>query len=270
MEETLQERQVNAAFSKQSPVFDRIDEENKLIVWMRQRIHKEVLSFIRKGDHMLELNCGTGIDALYFASQDIRVKATDFAPGMLEQLNRKIIAGNLQHLVTTQRCSFNNLEELGSEQQYDYVFSDFGGLNCTDRLDKVLDNIDGLLKPGGKLSLVIMPRICLWEMMMVFKGYFRTAFRRFRKGGTVAQVEGLPFKCYYYSPDYIINHLGAKYRLLGLKGLAVTVPPPYIEHFIEKHPKLFRRLEKWENKIWNKAPFNRWGDHYIITMEKTG
>lgn len=269
MAATLQEQQVNAAFSKQSPAFDRIDEENKLIVWMRQRIHQEVMSFIRKADYLLELNCGTGIDALYFASQGIRVKATDYAPGMLEQLDQKVKASHLEHLVSSERCSFNNLEQLGATPQYDYVFSDFGGLNCTDKLDKVLHDIDKLLKPGGRVTLVIMPKVCLWEMMMVFKGYFKTAFRRFRKGGATAKVEGIPFECYYYSPRYVIRHLGPSYRLCSLKGLAITVPPPYIERFIEKHPKLFATLERWENKLWARAPFNRWGDHYMITMEKT-
>jgi ubiquinone/menaquinone biosynthesis C-methylase UbiE len=268
MIDVVQEEKASAAFSKQAPVFDKIDEENSLIVWMRKRIHQEVMSFARRDDYMLELNCGTGIDALFFASQGIRVKATDNAPGMLEQLKQKVGSFHLDELISIERCSFNNLEQLGVTPQFDYVFSDFGGLNCTDKLDKVLSNIDKLLKPGGRFSLVIMPKVCPWEMGMLFRGYFKTAFRRFRKGGTNARVEGLPFRCYYYSPDFIRRHLGNGYKLLSLKGLAITVPPPYIEHFAERHPSLFRILERWENKLWDKAPFNRWCDHYIITMEK--
>lgn len=265
---TLQEQQASAAFSKQAPVFDRIDEKNSLIVWMRDRVHKEVMSFVRKDDYLLELNCGTGIDATYFASQGIRVLATDNAPGMLEQLQEKTTAFDLEELISVRRCSFNNLEELGAAQQFDYVFSDFGGLNCTDRLDKVLSDIDRLLKPGGRFTLVVMPKVCPWEMAMFFRGYFKTAFRRFRKGGAGAKVEGLPFRCFYYNPRFIIRQMDNGYKLLGLKGLSITVPPPYIEHFVERHPKLFHTLERWENKLWDKAPFNRWCDHFIITMEK--
>lgn len=268
MTDTAQEKQASAAFSKQAPVFDKIDEENKLLVWMRDRIHREVMSFARKGDYMLELNCGTGIDALYFTSQGLRVMATDNAPGMLEQLQQKIDAGGLQDRISVARCSFNHLEALGTTPQYDYVFSDFGGLNCTDRLDKILDDIDRLLKPGGRFTLVIMPKVCLWEMAMVFKGYFRTAFRRLRKGGVQAKVEGVPFQCYYYDPRFIIAYLGERYKLRSLKGLSIIVPPPYIERFVEKRPRLFRVLEGWENRLYGKAPFNRWGDHFMITMEK--
>jgi len=267
MSERLQEGEVAAAFSKQAPVFDQADEENGIIGWMRRRVHREVMSFIHKDDHLLELNCGTGMDALYFASQGIRVHATDNAPGMLEQLSRKIEDDSLQDRISIQQCSFNSLAQLG-QRQYDYVFSDFGGLNCTDSLGKVLSDIDELLKPGGKFTLVIMPPVCPWELLMVFRGYFRTAFRRFRKGGTRAKVEGLSFQCYYYDPRFIIRHMGAAYSLRSLKSLALTVPPPYIEHFTERYPRLFAKLERWENSLCAKAPFNRWGDHFMITMEK--
>ena len=269
IQDKQQEQDVDAAFSKQSPIFDEIDESNKLLLWMRNRVYNEVLTHIRKDAYMLELNCGTGIDAMFFARKGFRVKATDNAAGMLQQLRAKVDAAGLQDRISVERCSFNNLEQLGSEPQFDYVFSNFGGLNCTDRLDKVLKDIDTLLKPGGSFTLVIMPRVCLWEMLMVFKGYFKTAFRRFRKNGTRARVEGVYFNCYYYSPQYIMSHLPG-YKLQSLKGLAVTVPPPYIEHFTEKHPRLFATLEKWEIKLCDKAPFNRWGDHFAITMQKAG
>jgi ubiquinone/menaquinone biosynthesis C-methylase UbiE len=268
-EDKIQEQNVDAAFSKQSPIFDAIDDGNSLLLWMRNRVYDEVLAHMPKGAYMLELNCGTGIDAMFFAKKGFRVKATDNAAGMLQQLSAKVHAAGLDKQVSVQRCSFNNLEQLGTEPQFDYVFSNFGGLNCTDRLDKVLHDIDQLLKPGGSFTLVIMPRVCIWEMLLFFRGYFKTAFRRFRKGSTRARVEGIYFDCYYYSPKYIMDHLPG-YKLQSLKGLAVTVPPPYIEHFKERHSKLFATLERWENKLCAKAPFNRWGDHFAITMQKAG
>jgi len=228
MMDTLQEQQASAAFSRQAPVFDRIDRENSMLGWMRARVYGEVMRFIRKDDFLLELNCGTGIDALHFASQGIRVMATDNAPGMLAQLRHKVDAESLHHLVSVQRCSFNQLEQLGLEPRFDYVFSNFGGLNCTSDLDKVLRDMDALLKPGGRFTLVMMPKICPWEMALVLRGHFRTAFRRLRKGGVQAKVEGLPFQCYYYNPRFIIRQMGEGYRLCSLKALGIAVPPPYM------------------------------------------
>ncbi|MBL7713312.1 MAG: class I SAM-dependent methyltransferase [Chitinophagaceae bacterium] len=263
-----QEESVSLAFSNQSPEFDRIDEENKIILWIRNRVQQEVLSYIAPRAHLLELNCGTGIDALFFAGNGITVTATDNAPGMLQQLDQKIEQHRLQDQIKTIRCSFNELQQLGTATQYDYIFSNFGGLNCTDQLGKVLKDIHQLLKPGGRFTLVIMPRICPWEILMAAKGRFRLAFRRLKKGPATAKLEGEEFDCYYYSPAFVTRTLGDAFKLLSLKSLSLTTPPPFVEQFIERFPRAFTQLEQWENRLCSKAPFNRWGDHFMITMEK--
>jgi ubiquinone/menaquinone biosynthesis C-methylase UbiE len=267
MADTEQEILVSKAFSTQSSSFDKIDKENDIIGWMRGRVRDEVLKYIPAKAKMLELNCGTGIDSVFFAQKGMEVLATDNAEGMLNELNKKIQAIGLQHTLQTQRCSFNTLELLG-DKKFDYIFSNFGGLNCTEDLAKVLRDTDSLLKPGGFFSFVIMPTICPWEIIMFFKGYFKTAFRRFNANGTSAHLEDTHFKCYYYNPSFVTKQMGESYSLVSLKGLSITVPPPFIEHFIDKHPKLFKLLEKCENSLWDKRPFSSWCDHYIITMQK--
>ncbi len=59
------------------------------------------------------------------------------------------------------------------------IFSNFAGLNCTGKLDQVLLSFDPLLKPGGLVTLVLLPPFCVWETALVLKGKFKTAFRRF-------------------------------------------------------------------------------------------
>ncbi len=267
MKQLQQEKVVSQAFSRQSDIFDNIDNANSIILWMRDRVRKEVQMYIKPLSHILELNCGTGIDSVYFAKLGHRVLATDNAEGMLSALNQKIVSQQLSGVETLQ-CSFNNLEKI-QNQQFDYVFSNFGGLNCTDNLEKILFDIDRLLKPGGSFSLVIMPIVCPWEVLMLFKGYFKTAFRRFKKNGANAHLEGVHFQCYYYNPSYITNRLKKKFKLVSLKSLSLTVPPPYIEHFKENHPRLFNVLERVEDSLCHRYPFNNWGDHYIITMQKS-
>jgi ubiquinone/menaquinone biosynthesis C-methylase UbiE len=267
MQAGQQEQYVSEAFSRQSPVFDAIDDANKTIGWMRERVRAELVQHIHPGASMLELNSGTGIDAIFFAQKGFKVLATDNAQGMLQELDKKRDALGLHNKLQTQRCSFNELEQLFGHK-FDYIFSNFGGLNCSPDLGKILRDVDQLLNPGGYFSFVIMPVVCPWEMLMLFKGYFKTAFRRFGKHGTSAHLEGVHFQCYYYDPSYVVKHTPANYKLVSLKGLSITVPPPFIEGFIDKHPKLFSKLEHIENKIWTKAPYNRWCDHYIITMQK--
>ena len=60
---------VSAAFSKQSSSFDEIEDQNEILKWMRVQIHNHCMRFYKVGDEILELNCGTGIDAVFFADQ---------------------------------------------------------------------------------------------------------------------------------------------------------------------------------------------------------
>jgi len=134
------------------------------------------------GPSILELNAGTGTDAAYFAAQGYRVHATDIAEGMQEKVREKMQLLGLQDRVTTELCSFTALDTLHHKGPYDLIFSNFAGLNCTGELDKVLSSFDPLVKPGGQVTLVILPKFSLWEMLLLFRGKFKTAFRRLLSG----------------------------------------------------------------------------------------
>ena len=264
----IQEQNVNTAFSNQSPIFDDIYDSNQLTSWARKKVHEEVLQFIKKGQLMLELNCGTGTDAIFFANYGVNILATDNADGMIEATSRKINNLNLNERITVKQCSFANLDSLGIEEKFDYIYSNFGGLNCIQDLSPVLTGIEKLLKPGGRFTLVIMPKFCLWELLLIFKGNFKTALRRFKINGTSAKIEGQFFQCYYHSPNAIKKNLKNSFKLIGFKGLAIVVPPPFIENFVERHPNTFKILNWIEAKIDTKYPFCNFGDYYIISMQK--
>ena len=254
---------VSAAFSKQSAVFDRLDEANKLSGHLRTIFRNEVLKHLKPQSEILELNCGTGLDALFFAGKGHQVLATDNAPGMVEKLNEKAVQAGVR--ISSRVLSYHDLSELKG-QKFDHIISNFGGLNCTGDLAHVLDQLPGLLKPGGKVTLVIMPRICPWELVMALKGDFKTAFRRLRKG-TPANVEGVEFLCYYYDPSYVKKHLGDKMRVLSIRGIYISVPPEFYRGFVERYPRAYKLLSKIDRTLSGIWPFNRCCDHFMITMQ---
>jgi hypothetical protein len=166
-------------------------------------------------------------------------------------------------------CSFTQLNQLNQKGPYDHIFSNFGGLNCTGELDKVLLSFDALLKPGGKVTLVIITPFCLWETLLIFKGKFKTAFRRlFSSKGRLAHVEGANFKCFYYNNSFVINILQDSFKALNIEGLCTIVPPSYIEGFAEKHPKTYKFLKNKEDKLKSTWPWKHIGDYFIISLEK--
>ncbi|HEY0680353.1 MAG TPA: class I SAM-dependent methyltransferase [Chitinophagaceae bacterium] len=265
----LNEQMAAEAFNRQSAVFDSLYSGDTIIQYKRARVRDHVNVFLKPKSFILELNAGTGEDAAYFARNGHNVHATDIAAGMQLQLKEKVINAGLQEHVTTEVCSFTDLNNLRQRGPYDLVFSNFAGLNCTGELETVLTQLPALVKPGGLITLVILPKFCLWETMLMLKGKFKTATRRFfNKDGAQSHVEGTYFKCYYYDPGFIIRRLKKSFQPVSLEGLCTIVPPSYMHGFAEKHPKLFQLLVKQENRLKNKWPWKYIGDYYILTMKK--
>ena len=254
------------AFSRQSTTFDAIDAANPVIAWVRDRVREQAIVVMNAGDAVLELNAGTGIDSVFFAQNGMNVLATDAAPGMIREMEAKQRAMPELPLEVS-ACSFLELERLG-DRRFHHVFSNFGGLNCTDRLDVVLRGIDRVLLPNGTCTLVIMPRFSPWETMAALKGNFALAQRRWRKGGAVAHLEGLEFTCHYYSPDHVRRHLGPRYEVIAQRALSLLVPPPHQDGSIARWPRLFRALSNMEDAVAHLPVLRNWGDHFAITLRK--
>ena len=71
------EQAAERAFSKQSAIFDELYSSNLIIQYKRQRVRDHVQQFIRSGSNMLELNAGTGEDAIWLAERGHHVHATE-------------------------------------------------------------------------------------------------------------------------------------------------------------------------------------------------
>ncbi len=267
--ETMYEQQAATAFNKQSDVFDEIYAGNTIIQYKRKRVRDHVEQFINPQSKILELNAGTGEDAIYFAQKGHHVHATDISEGMLKKLNEKVKNKKNEKKISYEICSFTKLGSLKDKGPYDLIFSNLAGLNCTDELDKVLSSFSTLLKPAGLVTLVILPKFCLWETLLLFKGKVKTAFRRFfSRKKEKAHIEGQFFNCWYYNPSFIKKSLKAEFEIVQIEGLCTFVPPSYIEDFAEKYPKTFRFLKKLENKLKTKWPWRSVGDYFIISLRK--
>jgi ubiquinone/menaquinone biosynthesis C-methylase UbiE len=256
---------VRDAFSAQAEHFDSDEESNLILKWMRGQIHAYEEKYLLPHSNILELNSGTGIDAVHFARRGHSVLAIDHAPGMIEQLQKKISRYHLEDRIRCMVCSFTQLESLPL-QQFDHVFSNFGGLNCIPNLQEVISQLPRVLKPGATITFVIMPRICPWEIAQVFKGNIRLAFRRLSRHGTSAHIDGYRFLSYYHSPAEVIKLFDDRFSLAQLYGLASLSPPPYFTAVPEKYPSVYRTLTRWDERCAAYFPFNRWADHFIVTM----
>ncbi|MBI5841804.1 MAG: methyltransferase domain-containing protein [Chloroflexi bacterium] len=253
------------AFSRTAEKYDSFAEDHPHLTRMRNKVYDHVARFLPRGSRILELNAGTGTDAVALAQRGYHVHATDIAEGMLERMREKVEKLGLEEQITFQTCSFTNLSEVQGGP-FDAVFSDLGGLNCIPDLSPVIKDLPRLLKPGGLVTWVLMPRVCLWEMAEVFRGNFRLAFRRLSLKGARSHLEGLYFDVYYFSSRQVIRWFGDDYSPVALEGLSVITPTAESKNLAKQFPRLYRTLAWFDDRLSTRHPWCEWGDFYILSL----
>jgi ubiquinone/menaquinone biosynthesis C-methylase UbiE len=259
---------INRGFSAKALVYDDYGADHPVILWARAQVREHLMTLVPPGSHLLELAAGTGADAVFLAERGYRVHATDLADGMVAETRRKIEARGLADRLTAQQASFTELERV-TGGPYDLVFSNFGGLNCLPDLTEMTRGLPRVLKPGGFVTLVIMPPVCPWELAQALRGDFKTAIRRLRPGGVMARVASASFMTYYYRPRQVLRALGPGYRRVALRGLSVFSPPSYLENFSRRHPDVFRCLTALDERCGGWPLLNGLGDFFILTVRST-
>ncbi len=260
------EANVSKAFGKQAVIFDKIYDSNPIVSYMRHLIRQEVLGRLHANDHILEINAGTGSDALFFAQAGYTVTALEISPEMVNKAQEKIRNHKLENQITFIQKSFEEVSQV--DGTFDYVYSNFGGLNCTPNLLEVVHQLLSKLKSGGKTTLTILPPFTLWEKLHVLKGDFKIVNRRKFGGPSVAHIEGVSFNCWYYTPKEIIDSLNGLVSEVSVTGLCIFVPPSFIQSFPNKYPKIFKLLTKIDQKVSKLPFFNSIGDYFMITYTK--
>jgi ubiquinone/menaquinone biosynthesis C-methylase UbiE len=213
---------------------------------------------------ILELNCGTGEDAIQFSKLGHHVIATDISKGMinLAQAKSKNVNFQIQDIKALQEESF--------ETKFDLIISNFGGFNCLSKseIETFFKTASRLLHPNGKIVLVIMPKYCLWEKLYFsLKGDFKNAKRRQTSESVIANVDGAKVKTWYYNPEDITSITKGHYNTEKVKPIGITIPPSYLEKsFLSKQP--FLSILKSIDNLMTGSFWSKYADHFLIELHK--
>ncbi len=234
----------------------------------RSRVNKFLNPTISQNKKLsiLELNCGTGEDAIKLANLGHHVIATDISENMINVAKAKAYPDNLEFRVqdinTITRQSFN--------RKFDLIFSNFGGLNCLSKtqLDRFIKTSTSFLNKKGKLIMVLMPKECLWELIYFsIKGDLKKAKRRNTNKNLIANVDGSAVSTWYYNPKDIVSLTKSIYKTKIIKPIGIAIPPSYFEtSFLAKKPVL-NILIGFEKIIGGKF-WAKYADHFLIELTK--
>lgn len=259
---------VGEAFSRKAALYDEFGQDHPNLERMRMRVRKHIERFLPDQGRVLELNAGTGADAVYFAKRGHSVLATDIAPGMLAAIREKTSALGLADRLKTADVSFTELDRL-EDGPFDHIFSNMGGLNCTPELSAVARHLPALLAKRGRVTWVIMPRICPWEWTALIKGDRKTATRRLRRDGIGANVEGVTVPTWYFSAGEAAAAFGPEFKRIQLENLSFLTPPADHKAFAIRRPRLYSLLAALDARVSGLPLVRGWGDFFILTMQWT-
>jgi SAM-dependent methyltransferase len=260
-----------AAFDSLANTYDRDFSESTIAHWLRERVWERLAGHFKAGESVLEIGCGTGLDAVWMAERGVHVIAADISPFMLEQTQAKAEAAHVTNLVTPQLFDLNHLpNENFSSELLDGAYSNFGPVNCTHDWAGLGKFLAKNIKPGGYVGLGIISPFCLWET--VWHGAhleFKTAFRRLRHETLATLPGGMTLPIYYPSPKELTEAFSPYFQRDSVRGLGVFLPPSDAFGVIDKRPRLMHPLMAAEKRLAYHWPFRTWADHYWIEFTRT-
>ncbi|MBV9265557.1 MAG: class I SAM-dependent methyltransferase [Acidobacteriaceae bacterium] len=204
------------AFDTVAPRYGKLWDSNPVGMFQRRAVWRHIDRLFRPGDRILDLGCGTGVDALRLRSRGIRVHGID---GSAEMIRISRAFG-----VASDQLPLDTLSKL--RDRYDGALSNFGALNCADNLQQVASDLAQLIRSGGYAALCLMGPLCLWEILHFLLRGDKRAFRRL----SPVAPSSLGIEVRYPDTRALIDAFRPHFNLTAWYGIGICVPPSYVRN----------------------------------------
>ena len=259
--------QTRLAFDSVAAIYDGPRGNNALIQRMRELSWRMIEQHVPAPARLLDIGCGTGIDAQHLVQQGYSVLATDWSPQMVERVAARASALGLTQRLQAVLVGAQELEKI--DDRFDAAYSNFGPLNCVPDLTATSRQCARLLRPGGHLVCSVIGRFCPWEL-----GYYlarlrpRRALVRFARAMTPVGLNTHTVWSRYYRPSEFFRRFSDEFALTDLRALSLFLPPPYLVRFHESAPRLHRALAWLDDTLGGWPLLRSAGDHFLIVMRR--
>jgi len=256
------------AFDSIAEQYDDIFTRSLIGRAQRDAVWEVLRRTFHSGQRVLELNCGTGEDALFLSRLGVAVFACDASERMIAVAARRMASESRGAQVQLEVRPSEQIDGLRSARPFDGALSNFSGLNCVADLPHIARQLAALIKPGGRFVLCLSSRVCLWETLWyLLHGQPARAFRRWR-GHTKASLGDIVMQVNYPTLRDIIEYFTPAFVLRSRTGVGITVPPSYLEHVARKHPTVLSRLQALDRIIAGWPLCRALGDHTLVVLER--
>jgi ubiquinone/menaquinone biosynthesis C-methylase UbiE len=232
---------------------------------LRARVHAIVESRLQAGDRILDLGCGTGLDAAHLRSIDMVVTAVDASAAMLDVAKRRL-AETEGPPVEVLLVDVNRPEMFAKlvGRSFDHVLVNFGVVNCVADLPGFLLALQNTLGTGGSIAIVSMGRFCPWEIGAgLSRLRWRAATRRWRP--TVYEGAEIQYPTWRTFREALPTGLQVTER----RALGWVLPTFEQRQLLENRPRLLRSLAAVDRLGASVAARVGCGDHWVAALERS-
>ncbi len=264
MKETLAQAR-STAFDDMAQGYDAEFTATALGTLLRGMVWRRFDERFAGREHLLEIGCGTGEDAIYLAKRGHRVLATDASAQMVRIARAKAERAGVAERIRFLCVPVEHLAAEVSRETFDGTFSNFGAMNCASRVDEVVAGLAPRLRRGAPLIWVIMGRHVPWEWAWYLaRGQARKAFRRLRREGV--KWRGLTVS--YPTPGELQRALHPHFVRLAARPLGFALPPSYASAWLENSPRSLATLTRVEQSMHGSSICASLADHYVFEAER--
>jgi len=199
--------------------------------------------YVRPGDRVLEIGCGTGTLAVMMAQSDATIDAIDSSPPMLAEARRKTDDAGLKETITFHEMDASELSDHFASASFDVIVSTLTFSEFPSEVRRyVLDEAYRLLRPGGRLLIIdeVVPdglraRLLFYALrlplIVITWLLTRTTTRALRHFPATLAEAG-------FAPQVVESRVGGSLQLFEAQpAAAAEVPLP-----VEAIPQLRRRV----------------------------
>ena len=256
--------------------YDRVEAANAVGRRLRKHMQAALFRTFSPGDRVLDIGCGTGIEALALAERGVAVVATDLSEQMVERVRKKAAERGFANVIA-RRLAAHEIGVLHAEfgeGAFDGTYSHGGALNMDPRLGDVAPELARLVRPSGRILCTVVNQASLFEV--VFYPLVLRPSKAFRRLGNDIPIPITRLKAFrryvvptrFYSPRTFVRLFKPHFVLRRLEGLQILLPPWNLSDYVDQLEPLARAIEVIEDLLAEKRPFNSWGSLFIAELER--
>src|SRR5437867_27835 len=268
-------RRVETGFDNLASSYDTDIAGNEITIRMRKIFRRALLDAFHPGERLIEIGCGTGIDALWLVEQGLEVVATDISQGMVDRVAEKARAMSLKSSLICRKLAAKDIGLLGQEfglESFDGAYSHAGALNMEPELARVPAQLGPLLRESSPFVCSVINRTSLFEIVFYLTVLRpRKAFRRLGNAVPIPISRSGPLQRYvvpsrFYTPRETRRIFEEHFVLEKLQAMELFLPPANLTGEYAFLKPIFRPLESREIQLSTSHPGNEWAHHTIFTF----